>query len=102
MARLCCVVLVSLAVSAPIAEAQAPPATVPVNECVPGVTVPTNVPANGPSPVGTCEPSTKQRAIDTAVWLFLLALLVLVAAIGVVSLGRSVRGGSAASVAADD
>jgi hypothetical protein len=65
--------------------------SIDVSSCVPGATIPADRPANGPSPVGHCDPSDAQRAIDTAVWFWVLGLLVLVAVIGVGALVRSVR-----------
>lgn len=65
--------------------------TVPVSECVPGATIPANLPANGPSPVGRCEPTGGQRGIDTFVWLLLVAILGLLAVTGLATLVRSLR-----------
>lgn len=76
-------------------EGQAQP-SVPVQECVPGVTVPTGAPRNGPSPVGQCEPSERQQLMDTAVWLYLVGLLGLLVVIGVTALARSLGSGDEA------
>ncbi len=93
------VLVVATASSGPVASPalarvgiQAPP-TVPVQECVPGVTVPLSGPSNGPSPVGACEPGGQQRFADSFVWLYLVLLLGLVGLIGVVGLVRSFRSG---------
>jgi hypothetical protein len=73
-----------------VAAAQTP-SSIDVSACVPGATIPSDRPANGPSPVGHCDPSESQRAIDTAVWFWVLGLFVVVAVIGGVALTRSLR-----------
>jgi hypothetical protein len=60
---------------------------------VPGATIPADRPANGPSPVGHCEPTDRQRLVDSAVWIWVLGLLAVLAVIGVVAGVRSVRRG---------
>jgi hypothetical protein len=77
-------------VSPTLAEAQTP-TSVDVSACVPGATIPSDRPANGPSPVGHCDPTEGQRVLDTAVWLWVVGLLVVLAVIGVVVFGRSFR-----------
>jgi hypothetical protein len=84
-------VVVAQSVAGPaVAEAQTP-TSVDVSGCVPGATIPADRPANGPSPVGHCDPTEGQRVLDTAVWLWVVGLLVVLAVIGVVVFGRSFR-----------
>lgn len=61
-------------VAAPPARAQAAgdPATDP---CFPGAPARTSDTRNGPSPVGRCEPTSGQRAVDNLVWLWVVLLL---------------------------
>jgi hypothetical protein len=80
-----------LAVAAPIVAIAQTPTSVDVSACVPGATIPSDRPANGPSPVGHCDPTEGQRVLDTAVWFWILGLLVTLAVIGVVVFGRSLR-----------
>jgi hypothetical protein len=83
-------VLAQSVASPAVAEAQTP-TSVDVSACVPGATIPADRPANGPSPVGHCDPTEGQRVLDTAVWLWVVGLLVVLAVIGVVVFGRSFR-----------
>jgi hypothetical protein len=84
------VALVVAPTTSGVAGAQTP-SSIDVSSCVPGATIPSDRPANGPSPVGHCDPSDRQRAIDTAVWFWVLGLFVVVAVIGGIALTRSLR-----------
>jgi len=64
------------------------PTSVPAESCVPGATIPVDRPANGPSPVGRCEPTGRQRVIDTLVWFWVLGLMALLAVVGLLALRR--------------
>ncbi len=74
-------------------EADRPPG----EPCVPGASLPQpGEPPNGPSPVGRCEPSSKRRVVDSAVWILTLAALVGVVVVGVVLVRRDRRAGRTA------